>query len=85
MNRYLIESPHSGEQCLDILKQAVAAGYVTHFEWGCKAGRHTGWIILEAENEAQALLAVPVLVRPKATIVQLNRFSPEEVNSMHNR
>ena len=84
MNRYLIESPHSGEECLEIVKQVVAKGYATHFEWGCKGGVHKGWIILDAESETQALLAVPPLVRPKATVVRLNKFSADEVAGLHN-
>ncbi len=83
MDRYLIESPHEVEDCARILRQVTAAGYLHNFDWGCKAGVHCGWAIIEAENEAQARLAVPLLVRSQARIVRLNRFSPEEVEALH--
>ncbi|MER3458102.1 MAG: hypothetical protein C4309_05225 [Chloroflexota bacterium] len=66
MDRYLIESPHELKDCARVLRQTTAMGYLHYFDWGCKAGVHCGWAIIEAENEAQARLAVPPLVRSKA-------------------
>jgi hypothetical protein len=83
MDRYLIESPHELHDCARMLQQLLAMGYLYNFEWGCKAGVHTGWAIIEAENEAQARLAVPSLVRAQARVIRLNRFSPEEVEALH--
>jgi len=74
MDRYLIETPHTGEECLDLIKVLNAQGYLWHFDWGCKAGIHSGWAIIEAENQAQALLVVPPLVRSRARTVKLNKF-----------
>jgi len=74
MNRYLIETPHTGEECLDLIKVLNAQGYLWNFDWGCKAGIHSGWAIIEAENVAQARLVVPPLVRSRARIVKLNKF-----------
>jgi len=74
MDRYLIETPHAGEECLDLIKVLNAQGYLWNFDWGCKAGVHSGWAIITAENEAQARLAVPPLVRSRARIVKLNKF-----------
>ena len=83
MERFLIESGHTPEDCVSALKQVVAIGYLTHFDWGCKAGEHKGWAIIEAENEAEALLVVPSSLRPKARVVRLVRFSIEQVRGMH--
>jgi hypothetical protein len=58
-------------------------GYLYNFEWGCGAGVHSGWAMIEAENEAQARMAVPPLVRAHARVIRLNRFSPEEVTALH--
>jgi hypothetical protein len=54
MDRYLIETPHTGSECLDLIKLLNAQGYLWNFDWGCKAGIHSGWTIIQAENEAQA-------------------------------
>ena len=74
MDRYLIETPHTASECLDLIKLLNAQGYLWNFDWGCKAGIHSGWTIIQAESEAQARLAVPPLVRSRARIVKLNKF-----------
>jgi len=58
-----------------LVDQVYAMGYLHHFEWGCEVGIHNGWAIIEAENEAQAKLAVPPLVRRKARVIKLNKFT----------
>ncbi|MCI0449687.1 MAG: hypothetical protein L0Y79_07870 [Chlorobi bacterium] len=54
MNRYLVETSHSREDCLHVLDQFVVHGHITHFEWGCESGVCTGWAIIEAESEESA-------------------------------
>jgi hypothetical protein len=83
MERYLIETPHTGAECLVLLDQLLAMGYLNNFDWGCTAGDHSGWAIIEAESEDQARMAVPPLVRGKARVVKLNRFSDEDVKAFH--
>ena len=83
MDRYLIETPHEVEECLMLFSQLRAMGYLYHFDWGCKAGVHSGWAIIEAESEQQAQLAVPPLVRHKARVIKLNRFDPAEDQVLH--
>jgi len=74
MDRYMIETPHTGSECLALIKQLNAQGYLWNFNWGCEAGTHSGWAIIEAENQAQARLAVPPLVRSQARVIKLNKF-----------
>ena len=74
MNRYLIETPHTARDCQMLVDQVYAMGYLHHFDWGCESGVHSGWAIIEAENEAQAQLAVPSLVRKKARVIRLTKF-----------
>jgi hypothetical protein len=75
MQRYLIETPHSAQDCKMLIDQVYAMGYLYHFDWGCKVGVHSGWAIIEAENEADARLAVPAIVRNKARVIQVNKFN----------
>jgi hypothetical protein len=84
MERYLIETPHTGDNCLALVDQVQAQGYLHHFDWGCRAGVHTGWVIIDAENENQARMAVPPLVRHQARVIRLNKFSEAEVAELHN-
>ncbi len=85
MERYLIESPHTAGECLATVDHVLAAGYLTHFDWGCGAGEHCGWAIIEAESQEEALMVVPSLVRSKARAVRLKRFDPADVKAMHGK
>jgi len=83
MPKFLVVSNHTGEDCIKALQETLAIGYLTHFEWGCKDGVHTGWAILEAENKAQAMMSVPTFLRPDAKVILLTQFDPERVRMMH--
>ncbi len=80
MDRYLIETPHTDEDCQRLIDNVYAMGYIYHFDWGCDAGVHCGWAIIEAEDEEQARLAVPSLVRNKARVIKLKKYTPETLN-----
>ena len=83
MPSFLIISPHTAEDCMRVVRDTLAMGYLTHFDWGCKDNDHTGWATIEAENKAEALMVVPPLVRHEARAVQLTKFSADEVNGWH--
>ncbi len=61
----------------------AGAHYLTQAEWGCEAGEHTAWIIIEAESDADAKLAVPPFIRDSALLVRLNKFTPERIQELH--
>ena len=86
MPKYLIEDSHgpSHIECVEALDAFLQAGahYLTNAEWGCRVGVHTAWIIVEAENDAEARLMVPPVIRRSARLVKLNRFTPEEIREM---
>ena len=83
MDKFMIILPHTPEECLNSLKQIESIGAITHFDWGCKDGDHTGWAMIEAENKSEAMLVVPTLQRPKAHAIKLTRFSPDDVRALH--
>lgn len=83
MNRYLVIAPHTVEDCAKSIQQVEAAGYITHFDWGCKDGEHTGWVVIEAENANEALLVVPSFDRPKARAIKLTKFGPKDIPKAH--
>jgi len=83
MNRYLVISPHTIEECAKSVKQVEAMGFITHFDWGCKDGEHCGWVIIEADNTNEALLVVPSFDRPKARAIMLTKFGPKDVKTVH--
>lgn len=83
MDRFLVISPHTKGDCVKALKEIHAVGYITHFDWGCMDGDHTGWLVLEAENAQQALMVVPTVQRQNAKVIKLVKFSPQDVEAMH--
>lgn len=85
MARYLVESPHTKEECLRALDEIMAEGpsILNKFDWGCTAGDHTGYAIIEAENESTVKSMVPDFLRNKAKIVQVGKFTPEQIRSFH--
>ena len=87
MARYMIEASHdpTSADCLRILEACVSYGshYLTHADWGCMDGTHTSWMIVEAEDIADARRMLPPAVRETARVVQLNKFTPEQIRELH--
>jgi hypothetical protein len=65
------------------LKQREALGYLTHFEWRCASGNHTGFGNIEAESEPQARMVVPTASRSADRVVKLNRLTLEMLKAGH--
>ena len=82
MDRYIVVSPHTVGDCAKVIKEVGSTGYITRFDWGCKGGEHTGWAIIEADNEAQALMAVPSSHRRHAKAIRLVKITPEEARTL---
>ena len=83
MRKFIVISDHTAEECVRALKEVLAIGYLTHFNWGCKDGVHTGWAIIDAESKDEAMMSVPTFLRPRAHVVQLTQFRQESVEKMH--
>ncbi len=81
MQRYLIESPHTAEDCARVIQEVQMAGFLHQFEWGCKDGVHSAWAIVDAESHQHARQIVPWMVRDRARIVQLVKF--EAADPLH--
>ena len=86
MARYLIEVPHDPEvqACIQAVQVFLATGshLLTHADWGCKDGRHSAWLIVEADTKDEARYLVPPAYRARAMITELNKFTLDEIDSM---
>lgn len=85
MERYIVISSHTAEDCrlaVDEFRQHNA-GFLTHFEWGCKDNDHTAYAILDADDHATAKMSVPSLFRDKTRVVMLTTFDPEKQDVLH--
>jgi hypothetical protein len=79
MQKFMIISPHTHDECTMVVKQTLAIGYLTHFWWGCKSGDHTGYAMIEANNPDEALLSIPTMIRKKGKAIGLVQFDPDKV------
>jgi hypothetical protein len=85
MSRYLIETSHTPEECLLALDQVLERGpdVLDKFDWGCMAGDHTGWAVIEAESRSELEDKLPSSILDGARIVEVKKFTPEQVRSFH--
>jgi hypothetical protein len=69
VREYLIEVPHSPEECS--VAQLDSIGDREHLRTyqGCASGAHTTWIIAELAAEEEAWTLVPRLLRDTARVV----------------
>jgi len=74
MQRYLIESSHSAEDCKKAVREVHAAGYLHQFEWGCDDGVHTAWAMVEAMDLEHAKQIVPWMFREKSRFVRVVKY-----------
>jgi hypothetical protein len=81
---YLIEAPHSPDECVQAMDEALAKGprFLAQFDWGCVEGEHTGWATVEAENESEARSMVPAVARSKARVIRVDKVTPDHINAM---
>jgi len=86
MPRFLIEVPHEEEvvACANAVKIFLESGshFLTHADWGCKDGVHKAWFIAEVDSKEQARAIVPPAYRRRANVVQLNKFTLEEIDEL---
>ena len=87
MARYIIESPHTREECLRALDEELEKGkdILGKFDFGCKAGDHTAYAIVDANSKNDALKLVPTFLQNKARIVEVDKITPEMIRSFHTK
>jgi hypothetical protein len=85
MARYLVELPHTKEDCLEALDSVVAHSHalMDRIDWGCGDDVHTGWLLIEAQDADAARMMVPTNIRSRAKATQLVKFTAEQVQSFH--
>ena len=85
MTEYLIKAPHTKETCLQALDEVLEEGpeFLAEFHWGCPAGVHDGWAVLEAESESAVRGRLPASQRDNWTVTGLNQFTEEQILAAH--
>ena len=83
MPDFIIESPHTKEECLTALDQALADNNLSTFKYGCGSGDHTAYALVSASSESEARRLVPRLVRDKAHVRPVGPITAEQVRQYH--
>ncbi|MBI2842605.1 MAG: hypothetical protein HYX78_04320 [Armatimonadetes bacterium] len=85
MPHYLIESPHTKEECLKALDEVVEKEpeLLDKYEFACMSGEHTGWVTVEANDTEEAKRKVPEFIRGKARVIPVEKLTREQIESFH--
>ena len=83
MSTFLIESPHTEEECMAVMEDVAKAKQLGSWDWGCMAGNHTAYRMVKAKDEAAALAMVPESVRGKAHAYKLGKMTPAMLEGAH--
>lgn len=84
---YLVISPHTPEECMKTLDDVSAMGkdVLKEYSWGCASGDHTGYIMVKAANEQEALAKVPASVRDKAKAMKVDKLTADQIKALHEK
>lgn len=87
MSKYLIESAHTKEECLKALDDTLAKGpeVLAKYRFGCMAGDHRGWAIVDAQDENTARNLIPQSLQAKTKVVELQEFTPDQIRAYHQK
>jgi len=85
MANFLIEMSHTPQQCMQDLDQMVehSPELLKNTSWGCMAGNHTGWAMVEAGNESDAQNMVPPAIRDQVKITEVQKLTADQIRAMH--
>lgn len=86
MARFLIEVPHDAEisACARAVQILLNTGshFLTHADFGCLDGVHNAWITIEVNSKEEARAILPPAYRSQAKIMQLNKFTLDEIDEI---
>lgn len=85
MATFVIESPHTPEECLRALEEmsTKSPDILDKFVWGCAQGEHIGYAYVEAEDKDKATAIIPEFLQEDATVTEVSKFTPEQIVAFH--
>ncbi len=86
MSKYVIELPHTDAECLQAMDEIAGKGskLLPKVYWGCKAGVHNGWAIVDAntESEVREMIGSP-LMQGRARITKVETYTEKDIAAFH--
>ena len=87
MARFLIEVPHEANSvaCSHAVQIFLKTGshFLTNADWGCLDGEHKAWLVVDVASREDARSILPPAFRAQARIVELNKFSLDEIGRIY--
>lgn len=84
MAQYMVEAKHDPAKCTATLDEMAKTKILSKFDWGCP-NEHVGYAILEGESESAIRKMLPSDLREGAHIVKVNKLTPEQIKSFHEK
>jgi hypothetical protein len=88
MSRFVIQSQHTADGCLQTLDEVLALGAdaLARYDFACAAGdhsNHTCYTTVDAIDSVAARATLPASVRAQAQVTEVGKFTPEQIRSFH--
>ncbi len=85
MAQYLIKLPHTEAECMKALDEIAEKGsqLLPKVYWGCSAGDHTGYAIVDAKSASAAKEMIAPTVRAKSSVIEVKKHTAAEIASFH--
>ena len=91
MPKFLIEVSHFSdhEGCVRAVQALLTSWicsndshYITHSDWGCRGGVHKSWLTVDVASKDDAMRIVPPAFRRDTKVIQLNKFTLQEIQNL---
>lgn len=84
MATFMIEIPHTEHGCQNMLSQMAQENpeLFSQVCWGCMANDHVGWGMVEADSETEVRNLLPDEVHESARIIEVNKFTADDLKRM---
>lgn len=86
MARYLVEMPHTKEQCQNTMDTVADKGpdLLEKVWWSCPAGEHNAWVFVGADTAQRAVdLVAPEDVKDTAKAHDITQMTKDDIRQMH--
>lgn len=84
---YFVQQEHTPEQCLKALDEMAGESpkLLETTQFACNSGEHRGYSFVEAYSDSDAIGKLPTSLREGAKAVKVDRFTPEQIRSFHQK
>jgi hypothetical protein len=84
-NKYMVQVPHTKEECLSALDEfkEKGANYLSKWEFGCGDNDHTGYAMLFGKDANDVKSKLPKSAQAKAKIAKVSKFTVKQIEDFH--